>query len=152
MMNKVGIERDFSITGGIAKNKGMVAKIREKVGLDPLLAEDPQLIGALGAALFAKEKFLGQECSVQAKVQYGYSDGTGDYYISIDLQKCNGCSACVNSCPASIFELEHRNGSQPSARVKDSVRKKLAIVCPGFHSCPVNCVNICQNKAILLSW
>ena len=49
LFKRVSIEKDFSISGGIAKNKGMVQKLREKVGLEPLLAEDPQLMGALGS-------------------------------------------------------------------------------------------------------
>ena len=56
LLKRVSIERDFTITGGIAKNVGMVNKVKEKVGLEPLLAPDPQIIGALGAALFARER------------------------------------------------------------------------------------------------
>ena len=95
LLKKVTIEKEFTITGGIAKNKGMVAQISKKVGLEPLLAQDPQTIGALGAALFAKEKYLGKVSLDQAKIQYGYNDGTGDYYISIDLGKCDGCGKCA---------------------------------------------------------
>ncbi|MBT3362214.1 MAG: 2-hydroxyglutaryl-CoA dehydratase [Chloroflexi bacterium] len=57
LLKRVGIQKDFTITGGISKNKGMVAKAAEKVGLEPLLCEDPQLVGALGAALFARDKY-----------------------------------------------------------------------------------------------
>jgi len=55
LLNRVGIEKDFAITGGIAKNIGVVRKVEEKVGLRALIAEEPQIVGALGAALFAKE-------------------------------------------------------------------------------------------------
>ncbi|MDF2955911.1 MAG: Activator of 2-hydroxyglutaryl-CoA dehydratase [Candidatus Alkanophagales archaeon MCA70_species_2] len=55
LLNRVGIEKDFAITGGIAKNVGVVRKVEEKVGLKALIAEEPQIVGALGAALFAKE-------------------------------------------------------------------------------------------------
>ena len=57
LLKRIGIQKDFAITGGISKNSGMVAKIAEKVGLEPMLCEDPQLVGALGAALFAKDKY-----------------------------------------------------------------------------------------------
>ena len=57
LLRRINIEADFSITGGIAKNIGMVEKIKEKVRLEPLLAPDPQTIGALGAALFAQERY-----------------------------------------------------------------------------------------------
>ena len=53
LLGRVGIEPDFAITGGISKNKDLVKRIEEKVGLKTLLAPDPQLIGAIGAAIFA---------------------------------------------------------------------------------------------------
>ncbi len=56
LLKRISIERDFTITGGISKNVGMVAKITSKVGLEPKLAPDPQIIGALGAALFAFDR------------------------------------------------------------------------------------------------
>jgi predicted CoA-substrate-specific enzyme activase len=58
LLKRVNIETDFTITGGIAKNSGMVSKIKDKVGLEPILAPDPQIMGALGAAIFAREKYL----------------------------------------------------------------------------------------------
>jgi ferredoxin len=36
---------------------------------------------------------------------YGYSDGSGEYYIVIDAAKCNGCGECVKVCPQSALEL-----------------------------------------------
>ncbi len=56
LMKRISIEEDFTITGGISKNIGMVEKLKEKVGLEPVLAPDPQIIGAVGAALFARER------------------------------------------------------------------------------------------------
>jgi predicted CoA-substrate-specific enzyme activase len=156
LLKKVSIEKDFTITGGIAKNKGMVAKIAEKVGLQPLLAEDPQIIGALGAALFAQEKYLGKESKEEGKAQYGYNDATGDYYITIDLGKCDGCGKCVLACPAAVFEVVQENGRQPKARVVEAVRKRLSIVCPGYRICnndrKDNCQSVCQQNAITHSW
>jgi len=59
LLKRVDIQEDFTITGGIAKNPGMVAKIKEKLGLEPKLIDpDPQIAGALGAALFARERWL----------------------------------------------------------------------------------------------
>ncbi len=55
LLKRIKIEKDFSITGGISKNIGMVESLKEKVGLEPLIAPDPQIIGAIGAALFARE-------------------------------------------------------------------------------------------------
>ena len=56
LLKRISLTKDFAITGGVAKNPGVVAKIREKTGWEPLLPPDPQIIGALGAALFAHEK------------------------------------------------------------------------------------------------
>ena len=156
LLKKVGIEKDFTITGGIAKNKGMVAKIKEKVGLEPLLAKDPQLIGALGAALFAQERLMGKDTGKEGKIQYGYNDGTGDYFITIDLAKCDACRQCVTACPASIFEVVQEDGRQPKARVTEATRKRLALLCPGVSSCSksrnMTCQSACSKKAITLSW
>ena len=56
LLRKVGIKPDFAITGGIAKNTGVVKRLEERVGLNALLPEEPQIVGALGAALFARDK------------------------------------------------------------------------------------------------
>jgi activator of 2-hydroxyglutaryl-CoA dehydratase len=55
LLKQVGIEKEFVITGGIARNIGVVRRVADKVGLTPLVPPDPQMMGALGAALFAKE-------------------------------------------------------------------------------------------------
>ena len=43
------------ITGGVAKNVGMVRRIEAKIGLEAKISEEPQTIGSLGAALFARD-------------------------------------------------------------------------------------------------
>ncbi len=55
LLKRVGIEADFAISGGIAKNIGVVKRLEEKVKRPAFISEDPQIIGALGAALFARE-------------------------------------------------------------------------------------------------
>jgi predicted CoA-substrate-specific enzyme activase len=56
LLKRVGIKPAFVITGGIAKNIGVVRKLEDKVGLGAYIPPEPQLIGALGAALFATER------------------------------------------------------------------------------------------------
>jgi predicted CoA-substrate-specific enzyme activase len=58
LLRQVGVEKDFIISGGIAKNIGVVNKIGKKVGFKALIPDEPQIVGALGAALFARENFL----------------------------------------------------------------------------------------------
>ena len=156
LLKRVSIEKEFTITGGIAKNQGMVAQLQEKVGLAPLLCEDPQLIGALGAALFARDRCQGKATAAAAKVQYGYSDGTGNYFITIDTGRCDGCGECVPTCPAGIFEIAAGDDGQLKARVKEEVRKKLALLCSGHEACSskmeLDCHKVCPGDAISHTW
>src|SRR5512137_1398326 len=53
LLNGVGIAEEFVITGGISKNVGVVAKLGEKLeGIKITLPPEPQIAGAVGAALF----------------------------------------------------------------------------------------------------
>ena len=45
----------FMMTGGVAKNKGVVNAIKKKLGSQIIVNENAQVCGALGAALFALE-------------------------------------------------------------------------------------------------
>jgi len=55
LLERVGIEEDFAITGGIAKNIGIVKRIEDRLGIRTQKTEyDTQIAGALGAAIFAK--------------------------------------------------------------------------------------------------
>lgn len=156
LLKRVSIEKEFSITGGIAKNKGMIARLREKVGLEPLLCADPQIVGALGAALFAGERCRGIGTRDESRIHYGYSDGSGSYFITVDAGRCDGCGECVPACPAGIFEVVQEDTAQPKARVKEEARKKLAFLCPGFPSCSgrleANCHRVCPRDALSHSW
>jgi len=58
LLRGVGLEPDLIITGGIGKNAGVVHMVEKRTGLKAFLPEEPQIVGALGAALFAQEKLL----------------------------------------------------------------------------------------------
>ena len=60
LLRRISIEADFVISGGVSKNIGMVSRLSKKVQLDPLIAPEPLIIGALGAAIFAAERFQSQ--------------------------------------------------------------------------------------------
>jgi len=56
MVRKVGIEPDVVLIGGVAKNVGVVDALKRHLGVDRLIVpEEPQIIGAVGAALLAAE-------------------------------------------------------------------------------------------------
>ena len=55
LLERIGIQKDFAITGGIAKNIGVVNRLQKEIGIETLNTDyDTQIAGALGAALFAK--------------------------------------------------------------------------------------------------
>ena len=56
MVKKVGVKPDFTVTGGVAKNVGVLKYLEEGLGEIVKLPQDPQLMGAIGAAIVAKEK------------------------------------------------------------------------------------------------
>jgi len=55
LLERLGVENDFAITGGIAKNIGVVSRIEKELKITaPEPSIDPQLAGAIGGALFGK--------------------------------------------------------------------------------------------------
>ena len=59
MSKKAGATNKITLTGGCAKNDGLKAAIQKVLTLKVIeLPIDPQLIGALGAAEFARQKAL----------------------------------------------------------------------------------------------
>jgi len=58
LVKRVGGESQYIMTGGVAKNKGIVEAIEEKLGEKLFISEDAQLCGAIGAALIGMESIL----------------------------------------------------------------------------------------------
>jgi predicted CoA-substrate-specific enzyme activase len=59
LVYRVGLEKELTITGGVAKNVGVVAYLEKRLNVTTTkLSIDPQLMGALGAALTAKEQLI----------------------------------------------------------------------------------------------
>jgi len=57
MVGRVGLVEDVALTGGCAKNEGLVKALEEKLRVSVRrLPEDPQIVGAIGAALAAIER------------------------------------------------------------------------------------------------
>lgn len=55
MVKRVGMVPPVAMAGGVAKNKGVVNAIEEQIGEPLVVPPEPQIVGALGAALYAME-------------------------------------------------------------------------------------------------
>ncbi len=56
LLRRVGMEPEFMMTGGVAKNPGVVHAVEEKIGAKLYICPEPEIVGAAGAALYALEK------------------------------------------------------------------------------------------------
>ncbi len=92
---------------------------------------------------------------------YGYKDASGDFYITIDTKKCNGCGDCVPACPASVYEVVDEDPNnpmrdEPVALIKAEKKNKLKYECnpckPSANRPPLPCVEACKTGAISHSW
>ncbi len=57
LARRLKLEPDVVLTGGVAKNIGIVKAMRENLGSELLVPEEPLLTGAIGAAILAREVF-----------------------------------------------------------------------------------------------
>ena len=86
LIARMQVEREFFITGGIAKNVGVTRRIErligvEAVSLPPDSVLDPQIAGALGAALFAHSlyrKALKDDAGIGARTRAACGGPPGD--------------------------------------------------------------------------
>lgn len=87
---------------------------------------------------------------------YGFKDGSGDWFLEIDSDKCDGCSKCVEACPANVLEVGDDEydpfREEPVAKVRQEERKKIRYSCapcrPGYGDKPTPCVAACEPGAI----
>ena len=92
------------------------------------------------------------------KANYGYMDGSGEYYITIDTDLCIKCTAhpCVEACPQSLFEIIVDDYDDEVSTVKEAHRKKIKYDCgackPVADRPPLPCMTACTPGAITHSW
>jgi benzoyl-CoA reductase subunit D len=53
MVRRLGVNPDVVLVGGVAKDVGFIASLKRKLGVDLFIPENPDFVGALGAALVA---------------------------------------------------------------------------------------------------
>ena len=56
LLKRVGAQPEYMMTGGVAKNPGMVRVLEEQLGAKLFIYEEPEIVGALGAALYGLEQ------------------------------------------------------------------------------------------------
>jgi predicted CoA-substrate-specific enzyme activase len=62
LVKRVGIADKFVISGGIGRNVGLVSRIEERLdGLKITIPQEPMIVGAVGAALFARDRAVRKE-------------------------------------------------------------------------------------------
>ena len=91
---------------------------------------------------------------------YGYKDGSGEYFISIDTDKCNGGGDCVKACPYGVLETREDPNDpfreEPVVLVTEAERNKIKYTCgpckPVANRPPLPCVVACESDAISHSW
>lgn len=91
---------------------------------------------------------------------YGYKDGSGEYYVILDTDKCDGCDLCVKACPEHVLVMGEDMGDPlrdaPVVLVTEEHRKKLRYSCAsckptsGVRDLP--CVIACPQGALRHSW
>lgn len=58
LLKRVGLNPGYMMTGGVAKNPGVVAVLEEQLGEKLHIYKEPEIVGALGAALYGLEEIL----------------------------------------------------------------------------------------------
>ncbi len=66
LLRRVGIEPEVTFTGGVARNQAMIAALNERLGLTVNVSEESHFMGALGAALFARDHILASRAPARA--------------------------------------------------------------------------------------
>ncbi len=89
---------------------------------------------------------------------YGYMDGSGEFYITIDTNKCIECDnhSCITACPKNMFDVEPDDYDEDAAFIIKEFRQQIKYACaeckPVTDRPPLPCVTACVDGAITHSW
>ncbi|MDR2076888.1 MAG: hypothetical protein LBP61_08190 [Desulfovibrio sp.] len=90
---------------------------------------------------------------------YGFEDGSGVFYITIDTGKCARCEdrGCAGGCPEGLFALEPDDEDIPVAGIREQARNALKAACAACKPLErrpalLPCQKSCGLEAITHSW
>jgi Fe-S-cluster-containing hydrogenase component 2 len=88
---------------------------------------------------------------------YGYEDGAGRFYLTVDTGRCTGCGECVPACGAGVLEMIEEDPVEERmvAAVAEAHRRQLRDSCAPCKPAgdgPLPCVAACPPAAISHSW
>lgn len=89
---------------------------------------------------------------------YGYKDGSGEFFITIDTDLCLACPArgCAVACPAGVLEITEDDYGDVVAAVREEHRRKIKYSCapckPTTGPRHLPCQAACPAGAIQHSW
>lgn len=88
---------------------------------------------------------------------YGYMDGSGEYYITIDTSKCEVCEGkmCVAACPKALFVPFEDDYGEDVVKIDDDKVKDLrfqCMDCKPTERLPLPCITACTPMALKHSW
>jgi predicted CoA-substrate-specific enzyme activase len=61
LCKRIGVQKEVAVSGGVALNKGLVKILEKEIGYEVLIPNRPQIIGALGAAIIARDTMDGKK-------------------------------------------------------------------------------------------
>ena len=93
---------------------------------------------------------------------YGYEDGSGFYYVTIDGDCCATCEKhpCVAACPQAVYLVELDDYDDLVAVVTETARRRLRELCANCKALNgdqgterrLPCTSACPAGAISHSW
>ncbi len=90
------------------------------------------------------------------KANYGYKDGSGEFFITIDTDLCDSCGDCAKVCPAGVLEMITDDYDEVVPAVTEEHRKKIKYSCapckPVSGPREIPCITACKPGAIVHSW
>lgn len=98
------------------------------------------------------------------QANYGYQDGAGTWYVTVDVDACDACGACVDVCPSGLWALREDEydpfSDEPVAVIAEDRREDLRYACSsckspdpgGTDGGTAACAKACHANAISFSW